>query len=66
MAPNLRIFLRINERTGQLLVGLNALWSTQPKIWAGHGPTRLTLEHALLLKKTNKRGNPEEGGLRKG
>jgi len=29
VAPNLLIFLRINEHTGQLLVGPNALWPTQ-------------------------------------
>ena len=44
-APILLIFLRIdwpqcriNEHTGQLLVGPNALWPTQPKFWKGHGP----------------------------
>jgi len=44
-APILLIFLRINwlqcrinEHTGQLLVGRNALWPTQPKFWEGHGP----------------------------
>jgi len=29
---------RINEHTGQLLVGPNALWPTQLKFWEGHGP----------------------------
>jgi len=27
-----------NKHTGQLLVGPNALWPTQPKFWVGHGP----------------------------
>jgi len=34
MAPILPIFLTINEHSGQLLVGSNALWHTQPKFWA--------------------------------
>ena len=29
---------RINEHTGQLLLGPNALWPTQTKFWVGHGP----------------------------
>ena len=37
--PILLMFLRITEHTGQLLVGPNALWPTQPKFWVGHGPT---------------------------
>jgi len=36
VAPILLIFLRIEEHTGQLLVGPDALWSTQAKFWAGH------------------------------
>jgi len=35
-SPILLIFLRTNERTGQSLVGPNALWPTQPKFWVGH------------------------------
>jgi len=28
-------FLYTNEHAGQLLVGPNALWPTQPKFWVG-------------------------------
>jgi len=41
LVPILLIFLRINEHTGQLLVGAvgpNALWPSQPNFWEGHRP----------------------------
>jgi len=34
----LLIFLRMDRYTGQLLVGPNALWPTEPKFWVVHGP----------------------------
>jgi len=51
VAPILLIFLRINEHTGQLLVGPNALWPTQPKFWVGSGPPgpRCCAPHGWLV-----------------
>jgi len=47
------ITARINERTGQLLVGPNVLWLTQPKFWVGHGPRCSAPMPLLVLSHCN-------------